>query len=98
MKRPRAFQPPRSIRFANGPVIERTKAAVELVRVEYHRARLEREIDTFCARAEAAMRELERIDARGRLLNGFLTDDVAPAPPKKETPPPARPARKRWRS
>ena len=81
MKRPAPFRPRRAIRIARVKPQSRSSAAVELVRLEYERARLETEMTSFCSRAESAMRDLEEIDARARQLTEMLhvSDGAQPA-------------------
>ena len=75
MKRPQPAHPRRPATLSRRTPRTRKVAAVELARVEYERARLEAEMSEYCARAETAMRALEKVEARSRGLTKYLADE-----------------------
>lgn len=74
MKRPPATLLPRPAGARRRAPRTRTEAAVELVRVEFDAARLERELAQAARRATAARIQLDEARRRARLLGARLTD------------------------
>jgi hypothetical protein len=81
MRRPRVIIRPKPFGFSRRPPGSRPEAAAELVKVEYERARLERELEQLGARKRAAAATLARLEARARLLQAHLCDPVPAAAP-----------------
>jgi hypothetical protein len=74
MNRPRAILLPRPTGAGRRSPRTRTEAAVELVRVEFDAARLEREVAQASRRAAAARADLDRARRRARLLSRQLCE------------------------
>lgn len=64
----RPFSPPRPYRLSSRAPRSRTEAAGLLVRIEFERARLERDLAQMEVRATGALRALGEADARARVL------------------------------
>lgn len=78
MKRPRIIIRPKPYGSSRALPRSRPEAAAELVKVEYERARLERELEQMGARERAAAASLAKLEARARLLQSKL--ETAPRP------------------
>lgn len=74
MKRPPAALLPRPSGARRRAPRTRTEAAVELVRVEFDAARLERELSQASRRAMTAGEQLQEARRRARLLSARLVD------------------------
>jgi hypothetical protein len=79
MKRPPATLLPRPSGARRRAPRTRTEAAVELVRVEFDAARLERELSQAGRRAVTARLQLEQARRRARLLSARLVDGSSEA-------------------
>jgi len=77
MKRPPAALLPRPSGARRRAPRTRTEAAVDLVRVEFDAARLERELSQAGRRAATARVELEQARRRARLLSARLGEGSA---------------------
>ena len=72
MNRPRSIIRPRPYGSSRRVPRSRPEAAAELVRVEYERDRLLREIEQLGARKLAASSTLRKLECRARLLHAKL--------------------------
>lgn len=75
MKKPPLARAPRPFGLARRHPRTRPEAAAELVRLEYERDRLTRDLDMLEARRQQAAALLNRVDERVRRLNGLLSAD-----------------------
>lgn len=66
------YSPPRPFRAPNKKPRSRHEAASELVRVEYERDRLERDLANINSRRDQVERELARVELRARRLKQAL--------------------------
>lgn len=81
MKRPPVIARPRPFGTARRKPRTSPEAAAELVRVEYERDRLRRDLDMLGARRAASELALKRMDARARYLRAMLeSHDKKPDP------------------
>lgn len=85
MKSPPATPRRRPPQATLRPPRTRTEAAVSLVRAEFERERLERDLAQLAARAEVTEETLAQAMGRSRRLRELLTDpeDRAPAPRRR---------------
>lgn len=72
MKRPRSMHMPRAFAMARRTAQSRPEAAAELVRLEYERDRIARDLAFLEQRRAAARAMLSRVDARARLIQRTL--------------------------
>ncbi|MBY0448363.1 MAG: hypothetical protein K2P95_06695 [Hyphomonadaceae bacterium] len=79
MKRPRIIIRPKPFGSSRALPRSRPEAAAELVKVEYERARLERELEQLGARERAAAVNLSKLETRARLLQTKLENQPRPA-------------------
>lgn len=74
MKTLRRHSPPRPFRMASRAPRTRPEAAAQLVRLEYERDRLMRDLDQIEQRRRQAELALSRINAQARRITDALTD------------------------
>lgn len=74
MNRPRTVPRPRPFPSPRRTPRTRPEAAAELVRVEYERDRLERDLRMLDGRRNGALTSLERLDTRARMLSRMLAN------------------------
>jgi len=74
MNRPPAFSPPRPPTGTRRVPRSRTEAAIELVRVEFERTRLSRDLTHLQSRALVSGRALELYDTRAAALLKSLSN------------------------
>ena len=79
MKRPPILIRPKPFGTSRALPRSRPEAAAELVKVEYERARLERELEQLGARERAAGANLAKLEARARLLQSKLETEPRPS-------------------
>ncbi|MGF1469972.1 MAG: hypothetical protein ACFCGT_27930 [Sandaracinaceae bacterium] len=72
MKQPAPHSPPRPFRGSRVKPRSGTEAAIQLVRVEFDRARHRRELDRLRRRAAAAVRSLDELEEKGAELLACL--------------------------
>jgi hypothetical protein len=77
MNRPRTVQRPRPATQPRTRPRTRTEAAAQLVRLEYERDRLTRDLDMLAQRRTTSESALKRVDERLRLLREMLAEDAA---------------------
>ena len=75
MKRPPTFVPPRPAQGSRRIPRSRTESAVELVRAEYEKARLRRELDQLSARTNTSHRAFQTHASRADMLISHLADN-----------------------
>lgn len=96
MQRPRQFSPQRAFGISRRVPRTRTEAAAELVRLEYERDRVERDLKNAELRQKRSASQLEIINKRAKRLRDVLADEVPkkkPAPEKATAPTRRRRAR-----
>lgn len=73
MKSPTRYCPPRPFTAPRKKPRSRPEAAAELVRLEYERDRLERDLAMIVHRKEQVESRLAKLDQRAKALNQTLT-------------------------
>lgn len=73
MRAPRRMTPPRPFTAARKKPRSRPEAAAELVRMEYERDRLQRDLATIEHRRAQVIERLAKIDRRAQALTQTLT-------------------------
>lgn len=73
MKTQPRYSPPRPFRAPNKKPRSRHEAASELVRIEYERDRLERDLANLNHRRDQVERELTRVEHRAKCLKQALS-------------------------
>lgn len=76
MRRTPRFSPPRPFALARRTPRSRPEAAAELVRLEYERDRLERDLALIDDRKAAAEARLRQVEARAVRLRAMLTEEA----------------------
>lgn len=76
MKRAPDHRPPRPFALARRAPRSRPEAAADLVRVEYERDRLTRDLASLDLRRADVVRQLAWVDERARMLQARLNEEM----------------------